>query len=283
MRNSLGYGLTPAEIEHFLQHGFIVVKDAVQKSVREEWYRKGLQRLAKVKKIPANGIIELTHTRSEFLHSIAPRAWKAITQLLGGEERVLVPEIRDDFNFNTQTVAENEWLPPSAQQTGWHIDGDYFKRFLDSPEQGLLCLVLWSNVGAKEGGTFLACDSIGKVARLLVNSSQGLDPRQFTLLYKECRDFVELTGEAGDVVLCHPYMIHAPSPKTQDSVRLLTNPPIALLEPMQFNRQHPAEFSPLEHSILRSLGVDRLEFNQDRQREQFDPWRRARAIDEAAS
>jgi hypothetical protein len=282
MHNSVGYGLTSSEIDHFVQRGFVVIKDAVQKDVREEWYRKGLQRLARVKAIPANGIIELTHTKSEFFHTIAPRAWKAITQLLGGEERVMVPEIRDDFNFNTQTVADHQWLSPSEQQTGWHIDGDYFKRFLDSPEQGLLCLILWSSVGEKEGGTFLACDSIGKVAHLLVNSTQGLDPRQFSLLYKECRDFVELTGDAGDVVLCHPYMIHAPSPKTRDNVRLLTNPPISLLEPMQFNRPNPVEFSPLENSILRSLGVEKLEFDQDRQREQFDPWRRARAIDEAA-
>ncbi len=282
--NNLGYGLTRAEIEHFLDKGFVVIKNAVKKDIREEWFKSGLHRLSRVKRVPDNGIIELTHTKSEFFHDIAPRAWKAITQLLGGEERVRIPEIRDDFNFNTQTVLEAEWLPPNRQMTGWHIDGDYFKRFLDSPEQGLLCLILWSDVAAKEGATFLACDSIGKVAKLLVNSSQGLDPgAQFSVVHKECTDFVEMTGDAGDVILCHPFMIHASSPKTKNSVRLLTNPPISLLEPMQFNRANVKDFSPVELAILRGLGIERLEFSKEKKREQFDPWRQSRAINEAVS
>jgi hypothetical protein len=282
MPNNIGFGLTNAEIEHFVNRGYIVVRDAIRKSVREEWFARGLQRMSRVRKVPDNGIIELTHTRSAFLHDIAPRAWKAVTQLAGGEDRIAVQSIRDDFNLNTQTVPEREWLPANRQTTGWHIDGDYFKRFLDSPEQGLLCLILWSDVDAKEGGTFLACDSIGKVAKLLLNSSHGLDPRPFSMLYKECADFVEVTGGAGDVVLCHPFMIHAPSPKTGNSVRLLTNPVISLLEPMQFNRPNPADFSPVERGILRGLGVDRLDYSHDRKREHFDPWRRAREIHEVA-
>jgi hypothetical protein len=280
MQNSSGFGLTPEQITHFEMRGFIVVQDAVRRSVREEWFARGVQRMSRVRKVPDNGIIELTHTKSEFLHDIAPRAWKAVTQLVGGEDRIAVQEVRDDFNLNTQTVCERDWQPPCRHTTGWHIDGDYFKRFLDSPEQGLLCLILWSDVGEKEGGTFLACDSIGKVARLLLESSQGLDPRPFTSLYRDCVDFVEITGHAGDVVLCHPFMIHAPSPRTTDRVRLLTNPPIALLEPMQFNRPNEADFSPVERCILRSLGVDRLEYDHERTRERFEPWRRAREIDE---
>src|SRR3954467_2536318 len=126
MSNNNGYGLTPMEIEHFVTRGFVVIEDAVKKSVREEWFRRGLQRMSRVRKVPDNGIIELTHTRSEFMHDIAPRAWKAVTQLLGGEERVGVQEIRDDFNLNTQTVPEEQWLPPHLLSTGWHIDGDYF-------------------------------------------------------------------------------------------------------------------------------------------------------------
>jgi hypothetical protein len=283
MSTNTGYGLTAAEMEHFLARGFIVVRDAVRKSVREEWYRRGLQRMSRIRKVPDNGIIELSHTRFEFMHDIAPRAWTAVTQLLGGEERVNVREVRDDFNFNTRTEAEEEWLPPERQTTGWHIDGDYFKRFLDITEQGLLCLIMWSDVGTREGGTFLACDSIPKVARLLLNSSEGLDPRPFTQLYKECVDFVEITGRAGDVVLCHPFMIHAPSPKTKNNVRLLTNPLVSLLEPMQFNRPDAADFSPVELAILRGLGVDSLDYGHDRKREHFDPWRRAREIAEVGS
>ena len=283
MPNNIGFGLTAAEIEQFVARGYVVVHDAIRKSIREEWFARGLQRMSRVRRVPDNGIIELTHTRSAFLHDIAPRAWKAVTQLVGGDDRVAVQEIRDDFNLNTQTVPEQEWLPPHRQTTGWHIDGDYFKRFLDSPEQGLLCLMLWSDVAAKEGGTFMACDSIGKVAKLLLHSSQGLDPRPFSSLYQECTDFVEVTGGAGDVVLCHPFMIHAPSPKARNHVRLLTNPVISLLEPMQFDRPDAADFSPVEMGILRGLGVERLDYRHGGKRERFDAWRRSREIREVGS
>lgn len=274
------FGLSEEEIQHFIQKGYVVVKDAVRKEIREQWFKEGLKRLSLVKKVPDNGIIELTHTRKVFLHDIAPRAWKAVTQLLGGESRVKVQEVSDDYNFNTRSVQDHEWQPPEKHNFGWHIDGDYFKRYLDSPEQALLCLILWSKVGPKEGGTFLACDSIGKVARFLANQSQGLDPKPFSNLYKDCHDFVEVTGEAGDIVLCHPFMIHSASSRTNLNVRLLTNPPISLLEPMQFNRENSADYSPVEQAILNGLGVDRLVYDSTRTREQFVPWRRSREINE---
>lgn len=272
------FGLSEEEIQHFINKGYVAIKDAVRKDVREQWYKEGLKRLSLVKQVPDNGIIELTSTRKVFLHDIAPRAWKAVTQLLGGESRVKVQEVSDDYNFNTRFVSDNEWLPPHQHTTGWHIDGDYFKRYLDSPEQALLCLILWSKVGPKEGGTFLACDSVAKVAQFLANQSQGLDPKPFSNLYKDCKDFVEVSGEAGDIILCHPFMIHSASSRTTLNVRLLTNPPVSLLEPMQFNRLNPADYSPVERAILNGLGVDHFDYDSTRTREQFVPWRRSREI-----
>jgi hypothetical protein len=42
----------------------------------------------------------------------------------------------------------------------WHKDGDFFRHFLDSPEQGLLTIVLWSDIEERGGGTFIAPDSV---------------------------------------------------------------------------------------------------------------------------
>ena len=52
---------------------------------------------------------------------------------------------------------------------GWHNDGDFFVHFLDSPEQGLLVIPLWSDVVERGGGTVICCDGIAHIARHLVS------------------------------------------------------------------------------------------------------------------
>ena len=39
-----------------------------------------------------------------------------------------------------------------------------------------------------------------------------------------CEDFVELTGERGDVVLMHPFMLHTVSGNPSGRPRVITNP-----------------------------------------------------------
>ena len=130
-----------------------------------------------------------------------------------------------------------------------HKDGGHFRHFLDSPEQGLLTLLLWSDMLPKSGGTFCALDSVGVVARFLADhpegvhadSVQGTYPFRARLsvrsllrlprrclrselkwlgvcstgsgylipgLIRECQQLVELTGDQGDVVLMHPFVMH---------------------------------------------------------------------------
>ena len=52
--------------------------------------------------------------------------------------------------------------------------------------------------------------------------------------------------------------------------RFITNPPIALREPLHFDRSDP---SPVELAVLRALGVERLEFRPTRERERVVPER----------
>jgi len=40
----------------------------------------------------------------------------------------------------------------------------------------------------------------------------------------------------------------------------MTNPPVVLKEPMNFNRDDPADFSLLEQATLHYLGLERLDF-----------------------
>lgn len=66
--------------------------------------------------------------------------------------------------------------------------------------------------------------------------------------------FHEATGEVGDVYLLHPFMLHSASKNLLRHPRIITNPPVALKEPFNFNRKDPSEYSLVEQKTLRELG-----------------------------
>ncbi|MDE2729374.1 MAG: hypothetical protein OXI19_15220, partial [Gemmatimonadota bacterium] len=144
----------------------------------------------------------------------------------------------------------------------------------DSPEQGLLTIVVWSDILPRSGGTFVACDSVQHVARHLYGNPQGLLPSgSFGHLISNCRDFAEITGNAGDVVLLHPFILHSASRNLSGRARFITNPPVALKEPMDYNRDDPEDFSPVERAVLSGLGRERLDFKPAAPRERLVPER----------
>jgi hypothetical protein len=48
----------------------------------------------------------------------------------------------------------------------------------------------------------------------------------------------------------------------------MTNPPVVLKEPMNLNRDDPAEFSLIERATLHALGKDRYDFRPTMPREE---------------
>ena len=258
--------LSDAQVEHFLDKGYVVLEgcfDAERAApvVDRAWERLGVDRDdPSTWTVPRVHLPSLEHVdAAEF----APRAVAAAYQLLGGAERVQLPWLwSDGIIANLGVGADRPFEPPSADVGGWHKDGDFFRHFLDSPEQGLLTIVLWTDVLSEGGGTFVATDSVGVVARYLAEHPEGVlpDELQETGLIHQCREFVELTGRQGDVVLMHPFVLHATSQNVRLAQRLITNPPLALREPMDFDRPDPADSSPVERAVLRGLGVERYAF-----------------------
>ena len=106
------------------------------------------------------------------------------------------------------------------------------------------------------------------MARYLADHPEGVDPRTgFGRLIDQCHEFEEVTGGAGDLILIHPFMLHASSQNHSGKVRFMTNPPVVLKEPMDLNRPDPADFSLIERATLHALGKDRYVkpiFDRDR-------------------
>lgn len=285
-----GYGqLTDEQAEHFLERGFVVVPGTFDVRAAQRWIDDAWVRLGYDPGDPRTWTEKRIHLSSRNrvdAREFAPAAWRAAIDLAGGEDRVRLPwQWGDSFIANLGVGDDRPWDPPSPAVKGWHKDGDFFRHFLDSPEQGLLTFVLWTDMLHQGGGTFIAADSVPVVARFLAEHPEGVLPKRFDYagLIGQCSDFVEMTGEAGDVVLLHPFTLHATSQNVLRAGRLITNPPLQLREPMNFNRPDPRDFSLVEQAILRGLGVDRLDFAPTVPREQVVPARVQQQQERAAA
>jgi hypothetical protein len=279
--------LTPAERDHFIAYGFAHLRGCfpagpgslAQRWVEASWQRAGVDR-AQPQTWPTRPVA-MPSTASVPLREFAPRVLDAIADLLGGPEQVKDPEPswNDQFLINYAVGADEPWVPPSAaapRGINWHIDGNWFRHFLDSPEQGLLCLVMWTDLVHRGGATCIAPDSIAGVARHLLAHPEGLGPNDFgwSELIAGARDFREVTGEAGDVVLIHPLVMHRGSQNQLRRLRVISNAVSSQREPLRFRRADGA-YTPVEQAVLDALGVDALDFAITGERGWIDPRKQA--------
>lgn len=203
-----------------------------------------------------------------------PRTWPEVCDI---EEHVQAPEVLACFTDRLAAAIEElvgpgrwigrrtwgfwpvnfgwrKYLPYHIAQDGWHIDGNWFTHTLDCAQQGLLVLGLFTDVGPRGGGTILAEGSHRRTARVLAEHPEGLHHRRlFELALAEpIGNFHEVTGEAGDVILAHPFLFHNRGVKHAGPPRVLSNTETPLrtrLDP----RRPPAERSPVEEAIARAL------------------------------
>lgn len=105
--------------------------------------------------------------------------------------------------------------------------------------------------------------------------------------------FHEMTGNKGDVILMHPLMLHSASKNGRRLARtlsppfiiqvmdsdpflgIITNPPVSLSAPFQFNRSNPADYSLVELKTMQDLGGPEKfkDWKVKGEREQFAPER----------
>jgi hypothetical protein len=271
--------LTSAQLDGFYEKGYVALRGAMPRQValdfaKDVWVRLGYDENDRA--TWAQHRIHMPSLGGKPVAELAPSVLDAMCQLCGGRERIGgEPHWWDGFIVNLGADDHEErWQPAGPNVPGWHKDGDFFRHFLDSPEQGLLVIVLWSDVVHRGGPTYLATDSVRPVARFLADHPEGVLPGEFSFgsLIGRCERFEEAVGEAGDVFLMHPYLLHASSLNPLRLPRLITNPPIHLAEPMCFDRKDGA-YSPVERAVLNALGVERLEFAPTRPRERVVPER----------
>jgi hypothetical protein len=281
--------LGTSDIEQFITRGYVRVRGCFSRELARDLTTRACERLYCSLDDPATwpkGRMRPPESQRVSFESIAPKAWQAACELIGGARRVLQPCTWGDgfiINFGGQDELAGGWVPPSVKPQPawsiWHKDGDFFRHFLDSPEQGLLVIGIFSDIEHRGGATFVACDSVGRVARYLAARPEGVLPPDLLdpvkAMVEECSDFVETTGEVGDVYFLHPFMAHSHSQNASPHARFIINPPVMLAEPMCFARERPEDYSPVERGVLHALGVERYEFTPAHPRERVVPKRLA--------
>ncbi|GIK06158.1 hypothetical protein Aspvir_001801 [Aspergillus viridinutans] len=252
--------LTEEQRQHWLEHGFVKIPQCFTKEDADNWTASIWARLG-----------------------ISPKdksTWNS--------ERVNMPG---------HTVVDVKDFAPKAWDAiyNWHNDGDWFTHFLDSGEQALLVIPLFSDIKSKRGGTVICTDGIGLVAKHLYDHPEGTWPSLASRSGptppppeggKQWRDwaqdpqltrsesFHEATGQAGDVYLLHPFMLHSASRNLLREVRIITNPPVSLKEPFNYNRPD-GKYSLVEQKTLKDLGRPEglPEWKITREREMLTPAR----------
>lgn len=168
------YKLSTEQIEHFMRYGYVRLSNCFSREKAAEWTSDVWTRLGYSptdKSTWASERIHMPEHREEPVKTFAPKAWAGICELLGGENRLAEDSAtwNDAFIVNLGTDEwEGKW-PHPAELEGWHVDGDFFIHFLDSPEQGLLVIPLFTDIQEHAGGTMICADSIKLIAKHLVS------------------------------------------------------------------------------------------------------------------
>lgn len=285
--------LTREEARRFIENGYVVVKNAFDKRLAREVCEGAWEELRNDHAIEENdpttwckpfhghrgmnGYVRLRGpARSIRLEKEQPIAFQGQLDVIGGRQRL--PDHGAKLAWGCGAIGNlgvlngPRWQPPSPIQPGWHKDGWHFRHFLNSPEQGLLTVPIYSDILPRSGGTFIAPDSLGPVARLLAENPQGLHPDSvqgagylIPGMIQQCHRFEELTGEAGDMAVIHPFMLHRVSQNPTTRPRFIANMAVVLQSPMQFHRRDGDAYSLVELAVLHALNRSEFEFNPSRE------------------
>lgn len=167
------FKLTEEQKEHFMKYGYVKIPKCFTREKASEWTKDVWTRLGMSptdKSTWTQERINMPFHRRELCQTFAPKAWAGICELLGGEERVAADSAMwsDGLIVNLGTPEFENKFPHPTELPGWHVDGDFFVHFLDSREQGLLVIPLFTDIKEGAGGTVICPDAIGKIAKHLV-------------------------------------------------------------------------------------------------------------------
>jgi len=280
--------LSSSDIEDFVENGYVVLRNgfdpALAAHIRENELWTSLYRMHGIKKedpstwphhvgmrkvyfasdkLPAEEAdAGVEYVEKDWVNKVLnERVLAAIDQLVGGRNRWHV----DRFGLGWWAVSWPQPKPDNADwgaDGAWHIDGAHFKHKINSAEQALLPIFIFSNIEPEDGGTALAAGSHVAVTKILseaeISAPDGIPGSQVSraaaAVPGALDNIIEACGQAGDVVLCHPFLLHARGinygQNGVESVRFISNPCVQFREEMNVGIEaDPEHQSPVERAV----------------------------------
>ncbi len=141
---------------------------------------------------------------------------------------------------------------------GYHIEGSYdgpggYWVNVGSRGRGLLALFLLTDVGPNDAPTRLVCGSHRYIPPMLAAYGEAGTVADAELWRPSvlCRPVTHAIGAAGDVYLCHPFIVHTATwPHLGATPRMIAQPAVTVTDGFALDGSDP---SPVARAIVASL------------------------------
>lgn len=249
-------------INDFIRDGFLIVRGAVAPDVVRQC-RKEIETELRALSVDTNDPstwttpvirIPCPNTPAFAAAGTSPKLWRMYDALLGPGNWVQRQGVGGTIPVRFPSTTD----PGDA---GWHIDGSYevdgqYWVNVHSRYRGLLALFLFTDVDDKDAPTEIIAGShldiprflapYGETGAFFAEATKDLPASTFQ------RPHAHATGQAGDVYICHPFLVHrATWPHRGVGPRMIAQPEIAHHEP--FALQDLSGVCAVERAILRGL------------------------------
>jgi hypothetical protein len=143
---------------------------------------------------------------------------------------------------------------------GYHIEGSYdgpggYWVNVRSKARGLLALFLFSDVGAEDAPTRLMCGSHLTVPQFLAPYGE-VGARADGVFWRPsalCLPVAHAIGRAGDIYLCHPFIVHTATwPHRGTTPRMIAQPAVHVQDGFAIDGSDP---SPIARAIVTGLAM----------------------------
>lgn len=231
--------LSAAEVEAFTADGFVAIRGAVPPAVvracqDEVWAALGERGVRRGD--PAtwrDPVVRIACPESEAFAAAGtvPGLWEAYDQLIGPGRWLRRRGVGG-------TVPVRFPSPADPGDAGWHIEASYSRDGEQrvnyrSRSRGLLVLYLFTDVDPRSAPTRVRPGSHADAARVLAPAGEEgmawMKAAQRAAQASAARPVELVTGQAGDVFLCHPFLVHAATwPHAGPQPRIIAQPGVAL-------------------------------------------------------
>ena len=256
--------LSAAQIEQFIEDGFVRIDAAFPRDVAEEaraimwrdipfdphdpktWVRP-VVRLAGYGGGPFETAVNMPVLHSAFDQLVGKGRWEPRSGLGSFPVRFPHPDDPGDAGWHVDLSFSGEDGNPDEQRdfSAWRVN-------INSRGRALLMLFLFSDVGEEDAPTRIRVGSHKDIARLLEPAGEAGMAHLWLEHVCEDRPLALATGQAGTVYLCHPFLIHAAQMHRGEEPRFMAQPGLAPSEPLRLVRDD-GDYSPVEIAIRQAL------------------------------